>query len=78
VDIASLVKAISLPTARIDRRPSPGQMPFQDMYFVEVYRKGVKDGNKIVDDHNSWIKEVEGALSRVEKAGGHANLIGAW
>jgi hypothetical protein len=77
-DIASLMNAIALPTARIDRRPSSGEIPFQDVYFVEVYGTSIEDGARSAVDHNSWMKEVEGAVERVEKAGGHAIVIGAW
>lgn len=78
IDVTSLISAMALPAARIDRRPSPGEIPLQDIYFVEVYRKGTGEGAQITDNLDAWMKEVEGASRRVEKTGGYAVTIGVW
>jgi hypothetical protein len=78
IDIVPLVSAMALPTFRIDRRPSLAEIPFHDVFFVEVCRNGKSEGSHGSDDFISWMKCVEEGVQRAEKVGGRAVTIGAW
>ncbi|KDR85090.1 hypothetical protein GALMADRAFT_233707 [Galerina marginata CBS 339.88] len=67
---------LGLFATRIDRRPSLSATPFGSVYFVEVqkYSTQVVLGN----DVESWTRELENSVSRVNYAGGVAILVGIW
>jgi hypothetical protein len=67
------LKALDLYTTRIDRRPAPNSLPFQNVYLVEV--SGCDCDYASVE---SWIAVVEQAILRVQNIGGEAKLVGIW
>ena len=70
--LSSLLRALDLPIAKIDRRPSDGLVPFLDFYFLEVR-----------DEHDSrgaawWHDKVASGIERVRALGGHAQILGEY
>ena len=70
--LSSLLRALDLPIAKIDRRPSDGLVPFLDFYFLEVR-----------NEHDSrgavwWSDKVAGGIERVRALGGHAQILGEY
>ncbi|KAJ7597135.1 PDT-domain-containing protein [Mycena floridula] len=58
---------------RIDRRPSPRDIPFHDIYFLELLRNDTESPSE-----SRWSQALQDALRRVIEAGGEANLLGKW
>lgn len=71
-DISALLSSLKLYVARLDRRPAISAPQFHGIYLVELQDTA---------SHRSdleWASEVDGAVGRVETAGGDARLIGLW
>jgi hypothetical protein len=83
VAISGLLGALWLPVVRLDRRPST-KIPreqFGSVYFVEVIAGERSDGIPPSSQHgglSSWQERVLGAVARVVKSGGSADLLGTW
>lgn len=67
------LKVLDLYTTRIDRRPAPNSLPFQNVYLVEV--SGCDLDYASVE---SWTAVVEQAILRIQNIGGEAKLVGIW
>jgi len=83
VAISDLLGALWLPVVRLDRRPST-RIPreqFGSVYFAEVIADERSDGVPPSSQHaglSSWRERVLGAVARVVKSGGSADLLGTW
>ena len=67
------LKVLDIYTTKIDRRPAPNSLPFQNVYLVEV--SGCDHDYASVE---SWIEVVEQTILRVRNIGGEAKLVGIW
>lgn len=67
--ITDCLAALQLRITRLDRRPSLGTKPFDNLYFVEV------EGDV---DEEGWGAQLEDAKIRVTAAGGDVMLLGSW
>ncbi|KAI5898139.1 PDT-domain-containing protein [Schizophyllum commune H4-8] len=66
--ISSVLHALSLDVIRMDRRPAPNALPFQDTYLLEVVGAGPAE----------WRTHLDQALDRVRTSGATASLMGIW
>jgi prephenate dehydratase len=71
-NLTNLLRALSLPVRKIDRRACIPSRHFEDVYVAEILenRKGRTD--------EEWTSEVEGALARVRVSGGQGTLLGTY
>ncbi|KAF9044809.1 PDT-domain-containing protein [Hymenopellis radicata] len=68
-DLINALQVLNLQVRRIDRRPALDAPPFHDIYFVEVYSKGVSP---------SWKDKIEKGRQRVQNLGAVIELVGLW
>ncbi|KAF9460798.1 Prephenate dehydratase-domain-containing protein [Collybia nuda] len=71
-DISQLISSLNLRVVRLDRRPAVTNVPFHDIYLVEV--QDAERYKSVLE----WTSEVDGAISRIGVLGGNAKLIGLW
>ncbi|OCH95810.1 PDT-domain-containing protein [Obba rivulosa] len=80
--LSTLLTTFGQPAARIDRRPSPRAVPFEDVYFIELQdTAGPPSPGANVDRRAAdalWLSRVQAGLERVAGAGGDAALLGVW
>lgn len=80
--ISTLLTTFGVPVIRVDRRPSIGGIPFDDVYFVEVDELGMlpepgDDTNRRAED-GRWMRIVEKGVQRLRVAGLQGAIIGIW
>ena len=63
----------SLQITRIDRRPSPGDVPFRDLYFLEV-----QSPEERIPSETEWKDLLRTFTENVRALGMDASLIGDW
>lgn len=65
---------------RIDRRPSLTEVPFDDVYFVEVGDVILPvmsaEANKSCEAE--WLTRVQAGVERIRAVGGQATILGLW
>jgi len=67
-----------LSIVHIDRRPS-GDLPFRDVYFIEVASvSGSMDLLERSQAIGSWSAAVTGVIHPIRNMGGEVDLIGLW
>lgn len=77
--MSTLLTSFGTPVIRIDRRPSPNPVPFEQMYFVELEELGSGFEEQPVEFiRDGWLKRVRMGIDRVEAAGVTATIIGLW
>ena len=59
---------------RIDRRPSPGDAPFRDFYFIEVQ----SPTQERIPSETEWKALLQRFSENVRELGMDASLIGDW
>ncbi|KAI0348496.1 PDT-domain-containing protein [Trametopsis cervina] len=76
---STLLTTFGVPVTRIDRRPSLNDIPFEDMYFLELEELGVPvevpDRSQRIQ---AWMKRVNAGVQRVKAAGSQATVLGVW
>ena len=76
--MGTLLTTFGLPTSRLDRRPSLSDIPFDDVYFVELEaNSGVPDEESRAANEALWSRVKAGA-ERIEALGGEAAILGIW
>jgi len=84
-DLLSTLSSLELFVSRVDRRPSPGEVPFSDMYFVEVtrspgsyitYEKNYSDPKE--NGEPRWQDVVDAAVKKINSENWKACVIGVW
>lgn len=77
--ISTLLTTFGVPVTRIDRRPSLSDVPFEDLYFIELEELGsVLETLPRPDRLESWLSKVNIGVKRVKAAGSEATLLGVW
>ena len=80
--LSSIVSAIQLPIAKIDRRPSLQPGNFVSTYFFELrndcVRKSCSEENAGKPPVLDWNAEVHKSIDRLCDLGIHAALLGIW
>lgn len=78
----------TLTPARVDRRPSLQAVPFQDVYFIELYER--PEGSVEVDHDvresedgsergvGRWAEDVQSGADRMNSLGAPARVLGTW
>lgn len=82
-DVLTTLSSLGLFVSRVDRRPSSGDTPFRDVYFVEVTRT---HDDHVTSNENypkeegeiRWRGVVEAAVRRVNCGNWGAGVIGIW
>lgn len=74
--ITSLLNALQLRVNSVDRRPSLGAKPFDNVYFVEV--EDDRDQNQAQKVYVPWSEKLKDAEAGVIKAGGEVTTLGSW
>lgn len=75
-DIVTVLRSLDLPVVRINVRPSPDAVPFNNIYFVEAYgRHSDKESSEKV---KAWKVDLEKAMLRVRTIGWKICLVGIW
>lgn len=77
--LSTLLTTFGVPAIRVDRRPSLGSVPFEDVYFVELEELGSPHdtpAQREIDD--AWLKRLRAGVERVAAAGGEATMLGVW
>lgn len=76
--MGTLLTTFGLPTSRIDRRPSLSDIPFDDVYFVELEASSsVLHEEHQVASEALWDR-VKIGLERIKASGGEAVILGIW
>ena len=76
--MGTLLTTFGLPTSRIDRRPSLSDIPFDDVYFVELEASSsVPHEEHQVASEALWDR-VKIGLERIKALGGEAAILGVW
>ena len=80
--ISTLLTTFGVPVTRIDRRPSLGSTPFEDVYFIELEELGAPPDPSDLGDrgaaYGKWLNKVQHAVDRAKTSGVEATLLGAW
>ncbi|KAI0932001.1 hypothetical protein AcW1_000746 [Taiwanofungus camphoratus] len=78
--ISTLLTTFGLPATRIDRRPSLNNVPFEDVYLVELEdAKGPIGPNDVRDNMDTtWLSRVRAGVEQVGAAGGDGAVLGIW
>ncbi|CCM05164.1 uncharacterized protein FIBRA_07373 [Fibroporia radiculosa] len=80
--LSTLLATFGLPVTRIDRRPSLTDVPFEDVYMVELENPmsalsvGAEADVNLLDS-SMWSRMAAG-VKQVEAAGGDATVLGIW
>ncbi|KAF5355646.1 hypothetical protein D9756_003848 [Leucocoprinus leucothites] len=78
-DVIHYLASSGLGITRIDRRPSDDDLPFRDVYFVEVAGTAEVMGRSEQSPAiRSWPMSVADALGFIRNMGGEVDLIGLW
>ncbi|KLO14474.1 PDT-domain-containing protein [Schizopora paradoxa] len=84
-DVLSTLASLGLFVNRIDRRPYAGDIPFRDIYFVEVSKhadrvvNGIESSSKPIENGEiRWRDVVESAIRRIDSGKWEARMIGIW
>ena len=62
--------------SRVDRRPSADQVPFRDVYFLEVQSQQEPGG--ILPRECEWEEAIVKFIGQVRDLGLNVDLIGRW
>jgi hypothetical protein len=77
--MSTLLTTFGVPVTRIDRRPSLSDIPFEDVYFVELEELGSPQEVPPRQERiNAWTSKVTAGAKRVTAAGGEAKVLGVW
>ncbi|OSD03579.1 PDT-domain-containing protein [Trametes coccinea BRFM310] len=78
--ISTLLTTFGCTALRIDRRPSLSDVPFDDVYFVEVgdVTLPVPSGSAAKACETEWLERLEAGIGRIRAAGGEATILGLW
>ncbi|KAI0094760.1 Prephenate dehydratase-domain-containing protein [Irpex rosettiformis] len=77
--MSTLLTTFGVPITRIDRRPSLSDVPFEDLYFVELEELGSPmESPPRAERLESWATKVNSGVKRVKAAGGEATILGVW
>ncbi|KZT05963.1 PDT-domain-containing protein [Laetiporus sulphureus 93-53] len=76
--LSTLYTTFGMPARRIDRRPSLSDVPFEDVYMIEL-----EDTVSTTDESHDALREtmfarVRAGIQKVQDAGGEASLLGIW
>ena len=76
---STLLTTFGCPALRIDRRPSLNQIPFDDVYFIELGDLTLPvSPNTETSSEEGWLQRVKSGVKVVESAGGEGVIIGLW
>ncbi|KAI0639792.1 PDT-domain-containing protein [Trametes polyzona] len=77
---STLMTTFGCAALRIDRRPSLTDVPFDDVYFVEVgdVTLPVLSAQASKSYEAEWLERVQGGIDRIRAAGGDATILGLW
>ncbi|KAI0830701.1 PDT-domain-containing protein [Trametes gibbosa] len=77
---STLMTTFGCAALRIDRRPSLTDVPFDDVYFVEVGDVNLPvmsaEANKSCEAE--WLSRVQAGVERIRAVGGEATILGMW
>ncbi|KAH9858192.1 PDT-domain-containing protein [Lenzites betulinus] len=77
---STLMTTFGCAALRIDRRPSLTEVPFDDVYFVEVGDVILPvmsaEANKSCEAE--WLTRVQAGVERIRAVGGEATILGLW
>ncbi|KAI8981277.1 PDT-domain-containing protein [Trametes punicea] len=78
--MSTLLTTFGCTVLRIDRRPSLTEVPFDDIYFVEVgdVTLPVSSGPTSKSCEREWLERLEAGVARICTAGGEATILGLW
>ena len=77
--MSTLLTTFGVPITRIDRRSSLSDVPFEDLYFVELEELGSPlESTPQPERLESWMIKVNAGVKRVKAAGGEATILGVW
>ncbi|KAI0652260.1 PDT-domain-containing protein [Trametes meyenii] len=78
--IGTLLTTFGCATLRIDRRPSLTDVPFEDVYFVEVGDVTLPVLSPIASksSEEEWLKRLKAGVERICTTGGEAVILGIW
>ncbi|KAI0691330.1 PDT-domain-containing protein [Cytidiella melzeri] len=77
--MSTLLTTFGIPITRVDRRPSLSDIPFEDVYFIELEELGPSlEIPPRPERINSWIKRVGAGVNRVKAVGCDATILGVW
>ncbi|KAI0361194.1 PDT-domain-containing protein [Trametes cingulata] len=78
--VGTLLTTFGCSPLRIDRRPSLTEVPFDDVYFVEVGDVTLpllsSTANKSYE--KDWLERLNAGIDRIRAAGGQATILGLW
>lgn len=77
---STLMTTFGCAALRIDRRPSLTDVPFDDVYFVEVgdVTLPVLSAAASKCCEAEWLERVQAGVDRIRAAGGEATILGLW
>ncbi|KAL1951614.1 hypothetical protein VTO73DRAFT_763 [Trametes versicolor] len=77
---STLMTTFGCAALRIDRRPSLTDVPFDDVYFVEVgdVTLPVLSAAASKCSEAEWLERVQAGVDRIRAAGGEATILGLW
>ena len=80
--MSTLLTTCGVPITRIDRRPSVGGAPFEDVYFVELEELGsppdpAEPGDR-AEDYSRWFNKVQKVVERARASDVEATVLGVW
>lgn len=80
--VSTLLTTFGVPITRIDRRPSVGGAPFEDVYFVELEELGsppdpANPGSRTAD-YTRWFNKVQKVVERARASDVEATVLGVW
>ncbi|KAI0778574.1 PDT-domain-containing protein [Trametes elegans] len=78
--ISTLLTTFGCAALRVNRRPSLTQVPFDDVYFVEVgdVTLPVLSAPASKSSEEEWLDRLHAGISRIQAAGGEATVLGLW
>ena len=77
---STLLTTFGCTALRIDRRPSLTDVPFDDVYFVEVgdVTLPVLSDPAAKSCEEEWRERLDAGIQRIRAAGGEATILGLW
>ena len=76
--VMKYLKLLDLFVTRIDRRPASDPIPFNSIYLVEVQKSMDRKSTSNTQMIDTWTRDVENSVSRVNDNGAKASIIGIW